>query len=518
MSIKSRLEGLKSQNIKENIRKLNKPIFWLTIIFLIILGIRLYIAFQTDFFNYDAYYDLRQIESIRETGLPEYRDSLSYGGKTNLFAPLNHYIIAFFALFMPAGIAGKIVPNIIAALIIFVVYNISLKLTKNTKISIFTAMISGLIPIHFIDINRISINYTAILLILTIIYCMLKIGERKYVDYALILMFLLVLTTPLAFILVLGLLIYLLLLKLENHQIEMKELEIILFYTFLVFWVNLLIYKNSFLTHGLLVIWQNIPVSMLSNFFSDIGFLEALATIGLIPIIFGVYAFYSAMHQGRDKDILLIISLTLSTFVLIWFKLLDLITGLMFLGISLTILTAYSFKKIGDFIVKSKIHKYDKILQVFLIAIFFITTIPAIISIVNSDNSGPYDTPTINDIIVLEWASQNTPKNAMIVSGLEEGNIVSYYAQRKNLMDTNFLLTPRIDQRLEDLNTIYSTSFETQAIGIMNTYKAKYLLVTPKAIRDQKIPEISYLKDNQCFQLEYYNGNTQIYKLECKIK
>ena len=496
----------------------DKHIIWLIVIFLIVLGIRLYIAFQTPLFNYDAYFNLRQVENIKNTGLPLYKDPLSYGGKSQLFAPLSQYILAGFSLIMPVEMAGKIIPNIIAALIIFVVYYLSFKITKNNKISLMASVMSGLLPIYFVDINRVSIDYLAVLLMFAIIYCMLKLNERRFVDYALILMFLLVLTTPMAFVLVLGLLLYLLLLKLENFEVEMKELEIILFCTFLVFWVNLLIYKNAFLTHGLLVVWQNIPLQLLSTYFSSIGFVQVIAVIGIIPIILGVYAFYAAFHSEHSKEILIVISLGLSAFILIWFKLLTLISGLIFLSITLVILTAYTLKRLNDFLVKSKIHKYNKIIYFAVIAIFLITVVPAILSIIDSSKNGPLNTPSQGEVDVLKWAAANTPQNTVITAGLEEGNMVTYYAQRKDVMDTNFLLTPRIDQRLKELDDVYTTTFETQAIATLNKYNSKYLLISPNTLKDQGITEVSYVKNNNCFIPQFYSQGTYIYRTDCKIE
>ncbi|MGV8172442.1 MAG: hypothetical protein ACP5OA_07155 [Candidatus Woesearchaeota archaeon] len=496
---------------------LSKPILWLIIIFAIVLALRIYIAFETPLLNYDAYFGLRQVENIKDTGLPLYNDPLSYSGKVQLFAPLNHYLLSIFSFFMPIESAGKIVPNIIAATIIFIVYYLSLKITKSPKISLWTAFMSGVIPIYFIDLNRASSNYLTILLVLTIIYCMLKLNERKYVDYALILMFLLVLTTPAAFVLMLGLLIYLLLLKLENFAVEMKELEIILFFTFLVFWVNLLIYKNAFLTHGLGVIWQNIPISILSNFFGKIGFIQVLGAISIIPLILGVYSFYAAFHLDRNKDVMLLVAIGISTFILLWFKLLNLVGGLIFLSMILTILAAYSLKRIEEFIEKSRIRKYYKLIQVTFTIIFLITVVPSIFSIVRVSDIGPLSTPNIEDVKALLWASENTPKNAVIMSGLDEGNIVTYYAHRKNVMDTNFLLTPRIDQRKNDVDEVYTTNFETRAIEILNKYNAKYLLITSKNLEQYDIESPSYLKDSKCFTLEYYSKDTYLYRTDCKI-
>jgi hypothetical protein len=392
-----------------------------------------------------------------------------------------------------------------------------MKITKNHRISIWTSLISGFIPIYFIDINRASVNYLAALLILVIIYCMLKLNERKYVDYALTLMFLLVLTTPIAFILVIGLLIYLLLLKLENFAVEMKELEIILFFTFLTFWVNLLIYKNAFLMHGLKVIWRNIPLDIMTDSFGSIGFIQVLGAISIIPIVFGVYAFYAAFHHDRNKDIMMLIATGLSTFMLIWFKLIDLISGLTFLSIILIILMAYSLKRIDEFIEKSKLQKYHRLFQAIFIIILIATILPSIFSIINSSRIGPLNTPDIADVKALLWASENTPKSATIISSIEEGNIVAYYAERKNVMDTNYLLTPRIDQRKTDIDEVYTTAFETKAIDVMNKYRAKYILVTQRTLEEYGVEEPSYLSDRECFTLEYSRDNTSLYQTDCKI-
>jgi hypothetical protein len=510
---------MKLPNLKNNLKDVkDKPMIWLLLIFALVLAIRLFIAFQTPLFNYDAYFNLRQVEHIKDSGFPLYKDPLSYGGKTQLFAPLNDYVLATFSIILPVEIVGKIIPNIFAAMIIFIAYYLAFKITKNNRISLATSFMSGFMPIYFIDINRVSVNYLAVLLVFTIVYCMLKLNDRKYVDYSLILMFLLVLATPMAFVLVIGLLLYLLLLKLENFAVEMKELEIILFFTFLVFWVNLLIYKNAFLTHGLLVVWQNIPIQILSNFFSSIGFVQVIAAISIIPIVFGVYAFYAAFHLERSKEIMILVALGLSAFILVWFKLLDLINGLIFLSITLVILTAYTLKRFSDFIEKSKIHKYHKIIYVSLLLVFIISVIPSVLSIINSPHIGPLNTPSRGDVEVLKWASVNLPQDAVITAGLEEGNIVSYYAKRKNVMDTNFLLTPRIDQRLKDLDEVYTTSFETKAIGTLNTYDSKYILVSPENLKSLGISEVSYIKNNKCFLPEYYSEGTYLYSTECKIE
>jgi len=488
--------------------------FWVAIIFLSVLAIRLIIAFQTPFFNYEAYFSLRQVENIKDTGLPLYNDPLSYGGKSQLFAPLNYYVLAFFSLFMRDDIAAKIIPNIFAAFIVILAYFMALKITKSPRISLLTSFMAGFIPIMFFDINRVSIDYLSTLLVFSVIYCIFRINEKKYVDYALILIFLLVLTTPLALILIIGLLFYLLLLKLENHHVEMKELEIILFFAFLSFWVNLLIFKNAFLNHGFLVIWQNIPTEIITGFFNKLTLLETFYTISIIPLLLGLYGFYLAFHEERNKEVMLLTGFGISVFLLMWFRLLNLVTSIMLLSITLVIISAFALRKTTNFVEKTKLHKYEKIFLIVFVIIFLLTSIlPSIYLGVEKSK----DTPRIEDVVVLEWAEQNTPKSATITGTLQEGHLISYYAKRRNIMDENFLLIQNIDQRLNDLDNLYTTKFQIEAVSIMNSYDSKYILFTDEARINYGIQNLSYI-DNECFQQVFYSQNASIYLNKCKVE
>lgn len=488
--------------------------FWVAIIFLAVLSIRLIIAFQTPFFNYEAYFSLRQIENIKDTGLPTYNDPLSYGGKSQLFAPLNYYVLALFSIFMPDDIVAKIIPNIFASLIIILAYFMSLKITKSPKISLLTGLMTGFIPIFFFDINRVSIDYISTLLVFGIIYCIFRINEKKYIDYALILIFLLVLTTPLALILIIGLLFYLLLLKLENHHIEMKELEIILFFTFLTFWVNLLIFKNAFLSHGFLVIWQNMPTEIITGFFNKLTLLETFYTISIIPLLLGLYGFYLAFHEEKNKEVMLLTGFGISVFLLMWFRLLNLVTSIMLLSITLVIISAFALRKMTNFFERTKLHKYERIFLIVFLILFVITSIlPSIyLGLEKARN-----TPKIEDIVVLEWAGQNTPKTATIAGTLEEGHMIAYYAKRKNIMDDNFLLVQNVDQRLNDLDSIYTTRFQIEAVSILNKYDAKYVFFSSHAKKKYETQNLSYI-DNECFQQAFYSQNTSLYINKCKVE
>ena len=99
--------------------------YWLIAIFLIILSLRLYLAFSIPNFTYESYFHLRQVDNIINTGMPLYYDELSYGGRELLFPPFFHYFAAIFALIIPLELAAKILPNLLIASMPFIVYLIS---------------------------------------------------------------------------------------------------------------------------------------------------------------------------------------------------------------------------------------------------------------------------------------------------------------------------------------------------------------------------------------------------------
>ena len=95
---------------------MNKNLY---IIFLLVLVFRLFFAFQSEEFNDDnAYFTLRNVESIQQTGKPLFNDELSYGGRQTVFLPLYYYILAaFYSVF--GELTFKIITSILFSSLIF---------------------------------------------------------------------------------------------------------------------------------------------------------------------------------------------------------------------------------------------------------------------------------------------------------------------------------------------------------------------------------------------------------------
>ncbi len=496
--------------------KLKKQHYMLIFIFLAVLSFRLYFSFQTDYFTGDeSYYILRHVEHIKETGLPLYDDELSYSGRSLFYSPFFHYILAFFDLFMPIVLVGKIIPNLFASLIVIGAYFLTLEITKQWRAAIIASFTAGFIPIFIREtINSITVFSLMIPLLFFILYFILKTANEKiYITPLIILTGVFIFLDILSFIFILALIVYFFLSKSEDIQQDRTELEIILFSCFLFFWLYFIIFKEAFLLHGIGIIWQNIPNILLINYFSEITILESIFTIGIVPFIFGIFIIYDYIFKRRSKSIYLLISIALSAFVLTWFKLMPLVTGLMFLGSILTILFGQYMKNFIVFVNKTKFNKkLPLFLYIFLLVIIFTSAFPSYIYARNSIK-GSVDEESIE---AYNWIKENTNEDSVVLGAISEGHLITYFSKRKNVIDSNFLLIENINQRVKDIERIYTTPYTIEAVRLLNKYGVDYIILSNNVHNSYKVNKLVYTNED-CFKLRY-NETIKIYKSTCKIE
>jgi len=495
---------------------IKKEYIWLVLIFGLVLGVRLYFAFQTPYFSEDAYFNIRQIEHIKNTGLPLFKDDLSYSGRNFLFQPFFHYILAFFNLFMPLNLVCKLLPNIFASCLIFIIYLIAKEITKSQGAALFSSFISGFIPIFFAEtLNSVSVFSLVIPVMFFLIYSLIKINkDEKYISYFIVSIIIIALMHASAFLLIMAFLLYVLFIKIEHLKQRRSELELIIFSTILVIWLNFVIYKNAFLIHGQFVIWQNIPRGLLGQYFSQLSILNALFYIGIIPLVSGIYVIYKYTFKKKNRKIYLLMGFVLSGLFLLWFKLIPLKTGLIFFGVIFVLLFSKFYSDSILFIDKTKFSKYK---IVFIAVLFLVFIFNSIIPTIGYTSKIIRETPSKHEIDALLWLKNNSNEKDVILASLDEGYLVNAVAERKNVIDKNFLLIKDAEQRLEDIRKIYITPYETEAIPLLNKYHIKYIFFSKRAMNDYNIVDLNYRTDEKCFEL-VYDKEVKIYKSLCRME
>jgi uncharacterized membrane protein len=490
-------------------------IYLLALIFILALAVRLYLAFQTPNFTInEAYFNYRQVDYIKDNILPSYIDDLSYSGRTHIFPPVYYYLLAFFSFFTGTALALKIIPNILACSLIVIIYFIVLEITKNRNISLFSAFTAAFIPVFLANtINSASIFSFTIPLIFYLIYCFMRIKDKRFLYQFLFFSFLLSLTSAISFLFVFALLIYLLLMKLEYKLQNRAELEVILFVTFLTMWINILLYKDAFLFHSYSLIWQNIPSQILDSYFRQVDVIGSVTNIGLLPLLFGIYAVYRYMFKERDKRTYLLMAFALAVAFLLWFRLITLDIGLMFLGAILIPLLGQALNLFFKYLEMTKIASFRWLFWIGLfILVVFTSVLPSVArSSVTIDNSVSEE-----EIDALRWIRERTPDDAVILSTIDEGDLVSAIAERKNVADNDFILIRSSSDIFEDISNMYTVIFKTKAVDLLEKHSVDYIYFSPRARSEFNIDELEYAEED-CFEL-VYDSDVLIYRTLCEIK
>lgn len=500
----------KAKNGKRITKGITKEYIFVILLFLVVLGARLYFVFQEPNFDYDAYNSLRQAEHIKENGVPLFKDSLSYSGRTHIFPPLFYYVLAFFSFVIPLALAAKLIPSLAFSALVIIVYAIAKHISKNKTASFIAALFSGFVPVFYTTLNQASVNSLSLLLIFLLSYAFLRIEEKGFVPLSIILTVLLLFIHSSVFILLISFILYFLILRLGKQKLSIKEVEITLFLFFLALWFNLLLYKKAFFAHGISFIWQNIPIPLLSAYFKEISFLGVIYAVGIIPLLLGVYAAYHVFFKTKSKGASLYITFALVSFFMLWLKLIPFKTGLLFLSINLIILSAYTIKIVLVNLSKTKIPRLSIIASFLLIILFVLTTLTPFISTI------AVDMPPPQDLQALEWIKENTHENKVILGRVEEGFIINYVAERKNVADFDFLFIKNINQRYNDISHLFTLRLKSEAIRLINKYDIDFIFLSTKSMEQYNLTQLFYAEED-CFEI-VYDQDVLIYEfLDCDV-
>ncbi len=488
-----------------------KRYYILALIFLLAFSFRGHFELEPENPDYDAYDTIRQVEHIKDEGLPIIKDELSFGGRTNLFSPLFHYALAILNIPLSDTIVFEIVPNLIASSIIILTYLISKKITQNDNISLAASFISAFIPIYAAEtINQLSIySFVIPLMFLTLYFLM----DTKKTNSAIICIFFLSVLHPSSFIFAISIIVYLVLAKLEHIEIGKSETELFLFSIFLTAFIQLAIYREAFLVHGPTVIWQNIPKQILSSYFTPLSMIEAIVFIGVIPFSAGTYTIYNYLLKKKDKNLYMLISFALSSLALLWFKLITPEVGYMVLGVTMTVLSAKTFKDMKKYLKRTLFEDYKKHIMVILMIVFILSSVTASFYITKDTIK---NSPEESEIDALNWLKENSDENDTVLATPEQGYAITAVAERKNVADKNFILIENPSQRLKDIERIFKTPYKIEAIDLLNRYGVDYIFFSDQAKQKYGVEELRYA-DDDCFE-KVYDEDVKIYRSLCRVE
>lgn len=484
----------------------------LLLILIISIAFRLYFSFQTpEYSDSNSYFHIRQIENIKETYKPISYDTLSFGGKQIRQVPVFHYIFAGLS-FIP--FAYKIIPTLLISLTIIISYLLALKITNNSTAALLSALMIAFLPSTIVPtLNKISIFSLILPLSLYMIYCLIRIEERKFLNQFVILCFILPIIHPLAFLVSASFFTYLILIFAEPKlKLSLLRKEAIIFSIFLALLIEFIIYKKAFLSLGLGIIWQNTPTQILAEHFKEANLLSMIYSVGIIPFILGITGIVFGIIKDKTHTALIVTSVAISPLILLGLKMLTLEDALIVLGPMLAIISAISMKKFFTYLKITKFSRYETASK-YLILVLIAATI--IIPIYSTAEGVIQNTITKDETTLLKTLNKETDTDITIASSVEEGHYITYFAKRKNVIDEEYIYIPNIDSRYNDIKTLYTTISGSEALAIAHKYDISYIYLSPRTKKIFKIKELPYATDEKCFRKIASSGEVEAYKVRC---
>lgn len=495
-------------NFKFNKKFIHNSVFLFILIILFFFSFFLRIYFSTGKYFPDdgSYFHLRQIAYISKKFVPFFYDELSYSGRRVVLLPFFDYLIALINKFIPQNINYFYTTKIISSLICIVVFFIAKSFLKNNHAALFSTIGICFLPLLFGEtLHSATPLSLSIILILLVLYAFLKTKRNENLLLYIILFLTSLFTSSLILVFIVGVWIFLIFSYTENLENKNRYFELGVFSTSLAIWVYLLIFKEALSIHGSSVFWQGIPEILMKNYLSNLNFKIIAYSIGSVSFITGLYIIRRYLFKKKNEFFYMSFSMLLASVLLILLNLISVKNGLIMMGINISMLSGFFILDFLDFIKKTNFAKLKNILLFFIFGILLINNILLCFSYTNENIKNFISS---EDVMAMNYLKENSEEDAVVLSRMEYGNLITYYAERKNVVDNNFLLVKDAKIRISDVETFYKTIYVVDAIKIMNKYNASY------AIFDYEIPR--YLSDEECFKL-VYNNTILIYKLTCTV-
>ena len=101
----------------------------------------------------------------------------------------------------------------------------------------------------------------------------------------------------------------------------------------------------------------------------------------------------------------------------------------------------------------------------------------------------------INDFL---WLKRHSDSNDVVLSLENDGFIITAIANRRNVIDNDYLLAPNLNERKEDIKLLYKGWYLGNIKGLIEKYNIKWIYL-PDELRVYGIEDLIYARNSDCF-------------------
>lgn len=478
------------------------------IIFLIFITILLQglLVFRESYPSYESFEGIRQVEHVLSTGKVIFQDTLSYQGRIKTNGILFDYVAALVSLLIPTLIVFKYGWIILYALIIWITYLISRRLYNDRWIAVMVSGLMALSPTIFATyLHTFSNESLFILVYVLLLFTIFDIEKRSGMLFV-ILMVIAILMSAATWVVLLGLIAYFILLKIESLPVKKHEIEVFIFSSVFALWLNLILFKKLFVQSGFGALWSGIPAEILVTKFPGLSPALIIASIGVVPLILGIYGMYSSLFEERKRHIMLLSSITIVILISMWLGFVDVVLGFFLATFNVIIISGYTLLRVKKYFKKTVIVKLKWVAVIVMILLTIINFVPVLFVDAN--------TPSQDEIDTLLALRQITPYGSTILGNIVEGYLISAVASRKNFYDENFLQAPDTQRRYDDAKTIFLSQSQTTVLSKLSSNHITYVYLSPLT-KSQYSTRL--FAESNCFAPIFQTNTTEVYELVCSV-
>lgn len=480
---------------------------------LLLVGVaatQIYLSSQAPTPSFDSYLEIRQVDSIANTGFPLSYDELSYQGRTYAGGGLFHYLCFVLSLVIPTVLLFKYGGILFLLLLVLFSYLITRHLFPTKGVALLTTTLVASSTVFLTTFaNTLSSELVFAVFFLAAMYTFLRFEQEDAKPWwfiALVITSTFISSLSLLFVVIF--LLYFALLRLENFSIKKKEFEAFLVCGLFVLWFHLLMYKKVLFSKGAYLLSQSIPVQLVNSYFQSVSFPLALSVVGLLPLLLGLTGLYMGLFGVRHRKLIFLSASILSFGLLVWFALLPFQSGLFFLVLTLSLISGLVFSKARTFFKKTTLSK----LKVFLVLLLFLLLVLTWFSAISYAPVILTNTPSSEELKALDFLSQESHPQETILSTVDEGHVVAQKTNRKVLMDTEFMLAPGVQQRYEDVQTLFLSQSELEVKRLLQAYDVSYVYYSAHAHQRYGNPSLfEYMQEST---LVYNTSNVKVFKIQ----
>ncbi len=482
-------------------------------IFFLVFALRIYFT-GNSFSSEDAYFTLREADYVKQHGWVFYNDPLSYGGRHLYFSPTFYLILGYLMRILTPFIALKVLPNLIASSIIFFVFSITKEITHKENVSLISAFASGFMPVYiYITTNTLNPHFfIAVLFLASLNYLIKCVKSRKYLLKLSISTTLLILMHPFSFVFLVVVWVYIILIRLENIKVKGYTMEFIIFASFLWYFIYYLIFYDGVYNLGYKIFAMGIPGPIYSEYFRTFTLFRAFTGIGVMVVIMGLYGVYKSFIKEEKKSSYLVL---VSSFIVILvsasMRIMMLTEALAYFGFLLAVLAGIAFSEMFQY---AKKMKHRRTAQFFIIILALVLLVTSASSSYIEAYNQYYNKIPESKIKAFSWLAALPP--GTVLGNYKEGNLITYFAHKKDVMDTNFGWDVNTAERLRDIKNLYTTPFQTSALELTDKYSVRYIVFSNQTREMFGIDSLKFRENNNCFPLVYDKG-IEVYEVRCRL-